>query len=626
MFKTVRSKFTLGYLSLVLVICFLGVVSIYTMSSISTTIEGLITTNYNSIDRLNRMTDALWGQRMAVEEYLNGDSVQAAIRFEQYRNEFIRYYNEEEATIILDNERQYIDEIWQRFQRYVSSFQILTSYDISNPEEYSQAVDYHETNMSAYVTLLENAMQKLHDSNETALFSRRDQATEAARTSTRALCILFPLAAVLGLWMSNIYTKRFLAPIDQITRQIKLVRQGNLTSGELVTSQDEFGLLADEFRRMLQRLSDFEQSTLGSLMEAKNQTDTIAKSINEPLLVLDDKGAVLLLNQAMSQLAGVDESASIHMPVRQLLPKGELADYLLRVLQGSSDVEPEKIVALADNDSDHFYHVAITPILDADERTTGFIVLLHNVTELKLLEKARGDFIATISHEFKTPLTSIFMGADMMRSELAGPMNRDQREIVETICEDSQQLENLVSELLELSRIESAKTIYKFEPCSVESAIRVSTRQFESIAVHSEIRLTTQVPKDLPQVCADFSKITWVLNNLLSNAMKYTNEGCSVTVSAQRRERDILISVADTGIGVPPEFADQIFEKFVQVKGYDLEVRGTGLGLAAAKEIITAHHGRIWCVTDREEGSEFCFTLPLIKEENHDGTKCSDCG
>ena len=115
MFKTVRSKFTLGYLSLVLVICFLGVVSIYTMSSISTTIEGLITTNYNSIDRLNRMTDALWGQRMAVEEYLNGDSVQAAIRFEQYRNEFIRYYNEEEATIILDNERQYIDEIWQRF-------------------------------------------------------------------------------------------------------------------------------------------------------------------------------------------------------------------------------------------------------------------------------------------------------------------------------------------------------------------------------------------------------------------------------------------------------------------------------------------------------------------------------
>ena len=617
MFKTVRSKFTLGYLSLVLVICFLGVVSIYTMSSISTTIEGLITTNYNSIDRLAKMRDALWNQRLAVEEYLYGDSVQAAIQFEQSRTEFTRYYNEEEATIVLTNEQQYIEEIWARFQRYVDSFRTLTTYDLTDPEDYQAALDYYGDSMGPYVTLLENAMQKLHDSNETALFERRDQATEAARTSTRTLCILFPLAAVLGLWMSNIYTRRFLAPIDKITKQIKEVRQGNLSGGELVTTEDEFGLLAGEFQRMLQRLSEFEQSTLGSLMEARNQTDTIVRSINEPLLVMDDEGTVLLLNQAMAQLVGAEQTDDVRSPLRELLPQGELVEYLAQVVQDPSAVQPEKIVAPREKDNEHFYQVAITPILDADGVTTGFIVLLHNVTELKLLERARGDFIATISHEFKTPLTSIFMGADMMRSELAGPMNRDQREIVETICEDSQHLENLVGELLELSRIESAKTIYKFEPCSVESAVRVSVRQFESIAAHSDIALTVDVPPDLPQVWADFSKITWVLNNLLSNAMKYTNEGGSVTVSAQLRKQDILVSVADTGIGVPPEFADQIFEKFVQVKGYDLEVRGTGVGLAAAKEIITAHHGRIWCVTGREEGSEFCFTLPLMRQEEN---------
>ena len=617
MFKTVRSKFTLGYLSLVLVICFLGAVSIYTMSSISATIEGLITTNYNSIHRLNRMTDALWGQRMAVEEYLNGDSVQAAIRFEEQRVEFTRYFEEEEATIVLQDEEQYIDQIWERFQRYVNSFRLLTTFDLADPEEHALALEYYDGNMDAYVTLLEDAMEKLYDSNETALFERRDQATEAARTGTRTLCILFPLAAVLGIWMSNIYTRRFLAPIERLTRQVKEVRQGNLSGDELVSSQDEFGLLSDEFRRMLQRLSEFEQSTLGSLMEARNQTDTIVRSINEPLLVLDDEGTTLLINQAMARLTGTEESAAPHTPLRQLLPRGELAEYLLSALRDPDSIQPEKIVAWADGDADHFYQVAITPVQDADGRASGFIALLHDVTELKLLEKARGDFIATISHEFKTPLTSIFMGADMMRSELAGPMNRDQREIVETICEDSQQLENLVGELLELSRIESAKTIYKFEPCSVESAVRVSVRQFESIAAHSDIALTVDVPPDLPQVWADFSKITWVLNNLLSNAMKYTNEGGSVTVSAQLRKQDILVSVADTGIGVPPEFADQIFEKFVQVKGYDLEVRGTGVGLAAAKEIITAHHGRIWCVTGREEGSEFCFTLPLMRQEEN---------
>ena len=624
MFKTVRSKFSLGYISLILLIVVLGAISIFTMRNISGTIEGLITTNYNSIDRLNKMKDALWNQQVAAMEYIYGDSVQAAVNFEQYKSEFRRYYEEEAATIILANEQVYIEEIGARFERYQESFQFLTSYDLNNPEEFQMAVEYLENRMTAYRTLLDDAMKNLYISNETALFARRDEATEMARTATRMFMIIFPLAAIGGYWMARTYTKRFLAPIEQITRQIKMVRQGNLRSGSLIPTQDEFGMMADEFNRMLQRLSEFERSTLGSLVEERSKTDTIAKSINEPMVVLDEEGTILLINHAFGVLAHTDEEHAVNLPVGELLPQGQLSSYLLQVIAQPQSVVPDKTICLVEHSNDQFYHVAVTPIPGVDGENTGFIVILHDVTEMKKLEKARGDFIATISHEFKTPLTSIVMGADLMKNELVGRLNEDQREIVDTICEDSQRLENLVGEMLELSRIESARTIYKFERCPVEGAIRTSTHQFQAMAQRNQIELTTQIEPDLPDIWADFSKITWVLNNLLSNAMKYTGEGGSVAVEAIRAGKWIQVSVSDTGIGVPSEFADQIFEKFVQVKGYDIEVRGSGVGLAAAKEIITAHEGQIWCDTTQKEGSKFCFTLPVYEKEDHDGTASSN--
>ena len=183
-----------------------------------------------------------------------------------------------------------------------------------------------------------------------------------------------------------------------------------------------------------------------------------------------------------------------------------------------------------------------------------------------------------------------------------------------TIKEDSSRLEMLVGEMLELSRMASSKTIYQFASCDLKEIIETSVKQFRAAAEHNNIELTVDCPDDLPRVTADFSKITWVLNNLLSNAFKYTKEGDSVRVEACRDGAWLNVSVSDTGIGIPPEFADQVFEKFVQINGYDVEVRGSGLGLAAAREMIQAHGGKIWCDPDVAVGSQFVFTLPLVRE------------
>lgn len=235
--------------------------------------------------------------------------------------------------------------------------------------------------------------------------------------------------------------------------------------------------------------------------------------------------------------------------------------------------------------------------------------ILQQRTEL---EKTKSDFVSTISHEFKTPLTSIMMSADLLKNNLLGQLNADQEEVVDTLKEDSMRLTILVNNLLELSKIESANTVYAFEEKDMQALISNSLVPFLSLAGKSNVTLSFEPRLPLPPMVVDESKITWVMNNLLSNALKYVDEGGHITVRAFYDPGGFLqVSVEDDGIGIPSEYTEHIFERYFQVKESDIELGGTGLGLAVSKDIITAHGGRIWCESQLGKGSTFTFTIPV---------------
>ena len=613
MFKTVKSKISIIYIGLVLLIVLLGLISVYNMMKISSTIDGLINTNYNSIVRINEMRQALRRQQLCVTEYLYRNREQSGVEFEGQASVFRQFHEAEKATIFIPEEVQYITNIGDYFETYVSMFHELRRYNLQDPDEFTQAETYYNTYMIPQQETVEAELQLLYTSNETALFGRQDAASNAAHTATQMLMVVFPVAAIAGLLMATMYTRRFFAPLNEITQNIKLVRQGNLDRKTTISTQDEFGLLADEFNNMTQRLSEFEKSTLGTLRAEKNKADLIVRSISEPVLILDEQAKIVMMNQAFERLFSRRDQESAGKNLLEVLPRKEFGRYVPLPQPGQENLE-DQIIVVNQRGEDLFYHITAAVIPGPEGQSSGLVLLLHNITEMKQLERTRSDFIATISHEFKTPLTSIVMGADMIAGEMVGPLTEDQREIVNTIKEDSSRLEMLVGEMLELSRMESSKTIYQFTSCDLKEIIETSVKQFRAAAEHNNIVLTVDCPDDLPRVTADFSKITWVLNNLLSNAFKYTREGDSVRVEACRDGAWLNVSVSDTGIGIPPEFADQVFEKFVQINGYDVEVRGSGLGLAAAREMIQAHGGKIWCDPDVAVGSRFVFTLPLVRE------------
>jgi len=205
------------------------------------------------------------------------------------------------------------------------------------------------------------------------------------------------------------------------------------------------------------------------------------------------------------------------------------------------------------------------------------------------------------------------MAASMLSEGALGELNDEQKEVINSLEEDGEKLSELVNELLELSRIESGRAVYNFAQCSINAIVESSLKMFFDMAQRRNINLINEMDEDLPAIQGDFEKIQWVMNNLISNSLKYTNAGDFITVSAVEKDKNIFVSVKDTGAGIPAQFIDRIFDKFVQVNGRDIEVRGTGLGLSVAKEIISAHKGEIWVKSELDSGSLFTFTLPVAK-------------
>jgi signal transduction histidine kinase len=276
----------------------------------------------------------------------------------------------------------------------------------------------------------------------------------------------------------------------------------------------------------------------------------------------------------------------------------------------------QKIFSISSNQEDYYFNVIVSTVKDNDAKLSGIVIFFQNVTQLKELEKIRTDFIATISHEFKTPLTSIMMGTDMLMGEGMGLLNADQKQFITAIREDGDSLTKLVNDLLELTRIESGKAVYKFEKYAIDDIIICAMKPFFHLAAQNDVRMYYHCEDALPLVIADFGKITWVLNNLISNALKYTAKGDTISIKTTAGTDKVYVTVKDTGTGIPEEYLEKIFEKFVQVKDGDFELRGTGLGLAVVKEIIKAHAGDIWCESKLDVGSSFTFTLKTTGKEN----------
>lgn len=607
MSKTLKGKISLIYFCLVIMIALVGTVSVLNLYKLSKSIDGLMTNNYKSINAVTNMIEAIERQDSAVLIYINVDRQRGIDLFSQNSNVFLKWYNIEYNNITEPGENEYVDRINNYYIKYIKLFSELQ--EIRNTQGVEKSADFYNFKIMPDFIKVKQELKELIALNEKAMISKKSMAIINTQKSMYTILILSTLAVIGGFLISEFFINKFLKPMHSLTKSIRLVKAGDLNQQINVISQDEIGELASEFNNMTKRLQQYEQSALGKLMAEKNKSVAIVKNISDPLVVLDMNYKIVLLNSACEEFFDIEEEKVMNKHFLEAVRNGELFDHISSISQ-SKDESKERIIFIK-SEEDFYFNVVVTKIRDADTNVTGFIVIFQNVTQLKQLEKIKTDFIATVSHEFKTPLTSIMMGTSLILDESIGSMNKKQREIIDAIHEDGERLSTLVNDLLELTKIESGNAIFKISPCCITEIIEESIGRFCEQAEKKEVSLYSRSDENLPEVNADYKKITWVLNNLISNALRYTDAGNEICVSAFARHGKAYISVRDTGTGIPAEYQEKIFDKFVQVEGYDLEVRGTGLGLAIVKEIIEAHGGEIWCESELGTGSTFTFTLPL---------------
>lgn len=607
MFKTLKGKITVVYFCLVLMTAVIGFTAAVNMYKLSKSIDGLMVNNYKSINASNNMLTALEKENSAILDYIHGNKSGGIDSFYSSNDIFYKWFNIEYNNITEAGEAQHNENVKKYYIQYIKLFSNLQL--ISSSGE-ANAVKYYQSDILPVYLQIEKELKDISLINEQAMFKSKNAVTEDTYKYLYIIIALSAIAVFAGLFISWFFVNKLLKPISMLTETMKSVKEGNLDKQTPILSNDEIGDLIREFNNMTTRLKGFESSTMGKLMLEKNKSIAIVKSISDPLIVLDTNFKVILLNDACEKFFNIDEGKMLNRHFLEAIHDGDLYAYISGVVEDGKEHD-EKIISLQSGNKNYYFNIVVNVVQDEDAKMNGIVLLFQNVTQLKQLEKVKTDFISTVSHEFKTPLTSIMIAASLMTKDNVGTLNEKQSKIVSTIKEDTERLSTLITDLLELSKIQSDKSIFNMELCSIEDIILASVKTFHEQAESKRINLYYKVEDNLPKVNVDFEKITWVINNLVSNSLKHTNSGDEISISAALRNGKIYISVKDTGIGIPEEFQEKIFDKFIQVSEYDSESTGSGLGLTIAKEIIEAHDGNIWCESKLGLGSTFTFTLPV---------------
>jgi signal transduction histidine kinase len=267
-------------------------------------------------------------------------------------------------------------------------------------------------------------------------------------------------------------------------------------------------------------------------------------------------------------------------------------------------------IVLAAGGQEHFLLPRVLPIADPYGNTLGAAVLLLDVTRFRLLDQVKSDLVATVSHELKTPLTSIRLVVHLLLEEAVGSLTPKQTELLLDARDNTERLLDVINNLLDLARIEEGRAQLRRVPESPGALLRAAADTIKPRADDKEVALAVEAPDDLPPVAVDVERMGHALANLLDNALVHTERGGRITLGAARSDGAVVLSVADTGRGIPPEHLPHLFERFYRIPGQSQEA-GTGLGLAIVREIVTAHGGSITCDSRPGEGATFRITLPL---------------
>jgi signal transduction histidine kinase len=458
---------------------------------------------------------------------------------------------------------------------------------------------------------LQRAAREILAINQDAMQRKSDAARRSADRTTALVVAAAAVAMAAGLFLSVWLMTRLLRPLTALSQAVRRIGEGDLEARAPVAGRDEIAGLGEEFNTMAARLRQYRSSSLGELLQAQQAAQAAIDSLPDPVLVLDASGGVLNLNGASEALfrRGAAEQPGIDALEPEL--RAAVEGVSAHVLAGKGAFVPqrfEEAVQIEGEDGARYLLPRASPLYSEAGAVTGVTVVLQDVTRLRRFDELKNDVVTTVAHELRSPLTSLRMAVHLCADELVGPLNDKQADLLGAAREDGDRLQDIVDDLLDLSRIQSGGLELAWGTASPKELVETVLAERRVQARDAGIGLVGVAGEHLPNVAVDRERVNLVLSNLVANALANTPRGGGIEISAVEGEGSVRFEVKDTGVGIPPEFHERIFEKFFRMPG--ASSHGVGLGLYLAREIIEAHGGRIGVESAPGLGSRFWFTVP----------------
>jgi NtrC-family two-component system sensor histidine kinase KinB len=583
-----KTKITLGFLAMLVLLLSIGGYSYYSLWQLDRASRGVLRANLYSMELGQTMLRAL----DQLGQPAPADTAGTA--------QFAAALREESHNVTEPGEQRVVDEL----QRY---FRLL-----GQPAQVGVAA-------TTPVTLrrLTNQMIEL---NTKAIAQKIAQANRRADRANDNQLIILTVAVLLALALVASVPEAAVQPLRKLTAALDHATERNFSASIPRESHDEFGQVALAFNRMLGQLREYRTSTAAELITARNRAASIVNTLDEGLLLLDESRQILLANPVMCELLGLPADKLVGRPASIVRLENDLLQTMLLPLDApnrEAAVAAAPLLHIAQRGEEAFYRLAVQDLVsfnEVSEKTefVGQMLTLRNVSDFKKLDQVKSNFLATVSHELKTPLSSINLNTKLLQDER---LPADERlRITGHIRQETQRLQRMVSELLDVSRLDLGTGIQlDVRPTNLAKVLGYATATVQPQVTDKQLRLDVQLSADLPAVRADVEKSTWVLINLMANAIRYSPVGAVLTVRAVSAGGVVQVSVQDHGPGIAAENHEKIFQRFAQIPDKTGYRGGSGLGLSIAREFITAQGGRLWVESELGSGSCFFFTLPMAE-------------
>ena len=614
---TLKTKVSLSLVFLFSIILALGGMSVYYLNRLSEDSQAILKDNYISLEFASNMQKAL-----SVLNYHSKPDKDVLTDFEENMSKQehnITEVGEQEATTVLRRD-------FNRLQ--------------------TGTVD------SLTISRIRQSLFTLDDLNRQAIMRKSDTAKETAKDAllwlafVGTLCFLIVFSFVVNIpsYIAN--------PVRELTRGIKQIASRNFEERLHIGSSDEFGELARSFNSMAQKLDEYEHSSLARVLFAKKRIDTLVQIMDDAIIGLDEKRFILFVNPVASRLLGVEEGKLVGKYAPDVASTNDLMRTLIQdimldeagntgsALRNSSGKDaPSALLKIYDpapngangkglsssglsNPGKESYFtkqtqsVEVTPTGEQQPVQAGYVIVLQNVTSYKELDLAKTNFIATVSHELKTPISAIKMSLTLLRDERVGSLNEEQQQLVANVRDNAERLLKITGELTNMAQVESGQIHLQVHAVAPAELVQVALDALRTQAEQKRIRFNLTLPTDLPLVKADLEKASWVLINFLSNAVRHSPEDNLIDISAQTIDSQVEFVVRDYGPGLRPEHRERVFERYFRAptagnSHTDGQLSGTGLGLAISKEFIQSMGGKIGLHNEVVPGAAFYFCLAI---------------